>query len=218
MREPEHPIIDEEGESAMPEDDAVQERRVGVYVCHCGLNIAGTVDVEKVAAYAATLPGVVLSRHDRYLCSEPGQNQIKRDIAEHNLTHVVAASCSPRLHEPTFRACVAEAGMNPYLMEMVNLREQCAWVHSHDRGGATTKACDLVRMGVARARLLLPGEETEAPVRKATLVVGGGVAGIQAALDLADSGYPVYLVEKQASIGGIMARLDKTFPTMDCSI
>jgi heterodisulfide reductase subunit A len=192
--------------------------RIGVYVCHCGLNIAGTVDCAAVAEYAEKLSNVVISRHDGYFCSEPGQNRIKGDIKENNLSRVVIASCSPRLHEPTFRQCLKEAGLNPYLLEMANVREHCSWVHSHDRDGATTKACDLVRAAVARARLLASREEAEIPVNPTTLVIGGGVAGIQAALDLADSGHPVVLVEKQPSIGGLMARLDKTFPTMDCSI
>jgi heterodisulfide reductase subunit A len=160
----------------------------------------------------------VLSRHEAYLCSEPGQNLIKKDIAEQGLTRVVIGSCSPRLHEPTFRQCIHAAGLNPYLMEMANLREQCSWVHGRDPEGATVKARDLVRSAVARARVLAEREELEVPVAKATLVIGGGVAGIQASLDLADSGVKVVLVEKQPSIGGIMARLDKTFPTMDCSI
>ena len=192
--------------------------RIGVYVCHCGLNIAGVVDCEAVAEAAKELPDVVLSRHDGYLCSEPGQKLIKKDIEEEGLNRIVVASCSPRLHEPTFRQCISEAGLNPYLLEMANLREQCSWVHGHDRPGATLKANDLVRSAVARARRLKTRTELEVPIRKSTLVIGGGVAGIQAALDLADSGYQVILVEKEPSIGGIMARLDKTFPTMDCSI
>lgn len=192
--------------------------RIGVYVCQCGSNIAGVVDCAAVADYAASLPGVVLCRNQGYTCSEPGQNQIKNDIKEFGINRVVVASCSPRLHETTFRQCVVEAGLNPYLMEMANIREQCSWVHGHDTGGATAKAKDLVRSAVARVRLLSAQSEMEVPVRPATLVIGGGVAGIQAALDLADAGYKVVLVEKQPSIGGIMARLDKTFPTMDCSI
>jgi len=195
-----------------------QQPRIGVYVCHCGLNIAGVVDCPQVAAYAQDLPGVVVARHDGYCCSEPGQNQIKADIAEHGLDRVVVASCSPRLHEATFRQCVQEAGLNPYLLEMANLREQCSWVHAHDPLAATQKAQDLVRGAVARARTLAVREETEVPVQPATLVIGGGVAGIQTALDLADAGFKVVLVEKEPSLGGVMARLDKTFPTMDCSI
>jgi heterodisulfide reductase subunit A len=182
------------------------------------LNIAGVVDCEAVAEYAESLPQVAVSKHNGYLCSEPGQNLIKQDIAEHGLNRVVVASCSPRLHEPTFRQCISEAGLNPYLLEMANLREQCSWVHTHDHDGATRKAKDLVLSAVARARRLEVCDEIEVPVERSTLVIGGGIAGIQAALDLADAGYKVTLVEKQPSIGGIMARLDKTFPTMDCSI
>jgi heterodisulfide reductase subunit A len=195
-----------------------EESRIGIYVCHCGSNIAGVVDCAAVAAYGETLPDVIVSRHDGYLCSEPGQNQIKTDIKEQRLNRIVVASCSPRLHEPTFRKCVSEAGLNPYLLEMANLREQCSWVHSHDPEGATQKSKDLVRSAVARALWLGVRQELLVPIEPATLVVGGGVAGIQAALDLADSGYRVILVEKEPSIGGTMAWLDKTFPTMDCSI
>jgi len=192
--------------------------RIGVYVCHCGSNIGATVDCAAVADYARELPGVVHAINQGYTCSEPGQVQIKNDIREFSLTRVVVASCSPRLHEPTFRKCVSEAGLNPYLMEMANIREQCSWVHGLDPEGATRKARDLVRSAVARAAMLDERTELEVPVRKSTLVIGGGVAGIQSALDLADAGYPVVLVEKQPSIGGIMAQLDKTYPTMDCSI
>jgi heterodisulfide reductase subunit A2 len=192
--------------------------RIGVYVCHCGSNIAGVVDCGAVAAYGETLPGVVVSREEGYLCSEPGQNLIKTDIREQGLDRIVVASCSPRLHEPTFRKCAAEAGLNPYLVEMANLREQCSWVHSNDPNGATQKSKDLLRSAAARARGLEARQETQVAVEPAALVVGGGVAGIQAALDLADSGYQVVLVEKRPSIGGVMAWLDKTYPTMDCSI
>jgi heterodisulfide reductase subunit A len=202
----------------MQKPESPETVRIGVYVCHCGSNIAGAVDCAAVATYARTLHGVVHTRDQGYTCSEPGQAQIKQDIREFGLNRIVVASCSPRLHEPTFRKCVSEAGLNPYLMEMANIREQCSWVHSLDREGATVKARDLVRSAVARARLLDVRTELEVPVRRSTLVIGGGVAGIQAALDLADAGYPVVLVEKQPSIGGIMAQLDKTFPTMDCSI
>ncbi len=195
-----------------------EESRIGIYVCHCGSNIAGVVNCADVADYGQTLPDVIVSRHEGYLCSEPGQNQIKTDIREQRLNRIVVASCSPRLHEPTFRKCLSEAGLNPYLLEMANLREQCSWVHSHDPEGATQKSKDLVRSAAARARRLNVRQETQVPIEAATLVVGGGVAGIQAALDLADSGYRVILVEKEPSIGGIMAWLDKTYPTMDCSI
>ncbi len=192
--------------------------RVGVFVCDCGLNIAGAVDCGAVAEYAAALPDVACVVRNRYTCADPGQNEIKNAIREHRLTRVVVASCTPRQHEPTFRQCVLEAGLNPYLMEMANLREHCSWVHSGDRDGATAKAMDLVGSAVARARLLQPQEEMTVPVSDRVLVIGGGVAGIEAALELADAGHPVTLVEKQPSIGGIMAQLDKTYPTMDCSI
>ena len=194
------------------------ELRIGVYVCHCGLNIANTVDCEAVARFAEKLADVVISKDNPYICSEPGQHLIQNDIREHHLNRIVVASCSPRLHEPTFRRVCEEAGLNPYLMEMANLREQCSWVHSHEPEKATEKATDLVKMAVSRARKLEPQKEQKTPVEGSTLIIGGGVAGMQAALDLADSGYQVYLVEKKPSIGGIMAQLDKTFPTMDCSI
>ncbi|MGB9683875.1 MAG: CoB-CoM heterodisulfide reductase HdrA2 [Candidatus Bathyarchaeales archaeon] len=197
---------------------AKQEIRIGVYVCHCGLNIAGSVDCEEVAKFAASLPNVVLAKDYRYTCSDQGQELIKNDIREHRLNRVVVASCTPRLHEPTFRKVCEEAGLNKYLFEMANIREQCSWVHLHDREAATEKAKDLVKMAVAKAALLTPAEEIEVPIIRKALVIGGGVAGIQAALDLADTGYKVYLVERQPSIGGMMARIDKTFPTMDCSI
>jgi heterodisulfide reductase subunit A len=195
-----------------------EELRIGVYVCHCGKNIAGSVDCADVAEYASTLPYVVLSKHNLYTCSDPGQESIKRDIKEHNLNRVVVASCTPRLHEPTFRRTLEEAGLNKYLFEMANIREHCSWVHLYEPEKATAKAKDLVRMAVARSALVKPQTETVVPVTRKTLVIGGGVAGIQAALDLADTGYKVYLVEKKPSIGGKMAQIDKTFPTMDCSI
>jgi len=195
-----------------------EEIRIGVYVCHCGLNIAGSVDCEEVAKFAAILPHVFLGKDNRYTCSDQGQELIKSDIKEHKLNRVVVASCSPRLHEPTFRKTCEDAGLNKYLFEMANIREQCSWVHLHDRKAATEKAKDLVKMAVAKAALLQPAEEIEVPIIRKALVIGGGVAGIQAALDLADTGYKVYLVEKEPSIGGRMAQIDKTFPTMDCSI
>ncbi len=195
-----------------------EELRIGVFVCECGHNIAGTVDCEAVRAGASTLPDVVIAQRNRYTCSDPGQAQIRQAIAEHNLNRVVVASCTPRLHEPTFRACLAQAGLNPYLLDMANIREQCSWVHIGDPAGATHKALDTVKMAVARSRYLKPQQETLVPVSRAALVIGGGIAGIQASLDLADAGHQVYLVEKQPSIGGKMAQLDKTFPTMDCSI
>lgn len=192
--------------------------RMGVFVCDCGSNIAGTVNTEEVARFAAELPDVVAVVRNRYTCAEPGQNEIKKAIAEHGLDRVVVASCTPKIHEPTFRQCVEDAGLNPYLMEMANIREHCSWVHKDDREAATAKAKDLVRSAVSRARRLEAQDERTFPVTDAALVIGGGVAGIQAALELADGGHQVYLVEKEASIGGNMAAIDKTFPTMDCSI
>ena len=192
--------------------------RIGIYVCHCGLNIGATVNCEEVAQFAATLPNVVISKDNLYTCSDQGQELIKNDIKEHNLNRIVVASCSPRLHEPTFRRACQEAGLNKYLFEMANIREHCSWVHLHEKEKATEKAKDLVRMAVAKATLLQPQIENEVPIARKALIIGGGVAGIQAALDLADTGYKVYLVEKEPSIGGRMAQIDKTFPTMDCSI
>jgi heterodisulfide reductase subunit A len=205
-------------EASNVESKSGKDLRIGVYVCHCGLNIAGSVNCEKVAEYASTLPNVVLSKHNLYTCSDPGQETIKKDIISHKLNRVVVASCTPRLHEPTFRRTCEEAGLNKYLFEMANIREHCSWVHLHEPEQATEKAKDLVHMAVARAALLKPQEEITVPVTMEALVIGGGVAGIQVALDLADTGYKVYLVEKSPSIGGTMAQLDKTFPTMDCSI
>jgi heterodisulfide reductase subunit A-like polyferredoxin len=200
------------------QDDVDKPRRIGVYICHCGLNIAKTVDCRKVAQTAAGMNDVVISKDIGYACSEPGQQQIKDDILEHGLDRVVVASCSPRLHEPTFRHMIQSAGLNPYLLEMANLREQCSWVHMDEPAAATSKAMDLVKMAVSRVRLLQPLKEEILPLTKRTLVIGGGIAGIQAALDLADNGFDVVLVEKRPSVGGTMAQLDKTFPTMDCSI
>jgi len=192
--------------------------RIGVFVCECGLNIAGSVDCHAVSEYAATLPDVVFTCVNRYTCADPGQQEIKKFIVEQKLNRVVVASCTPRMHEPTFRNCVAEVGLNPYLFEMTNIREHCSWVHLYDKEGATNKAKDSVKISVARARHLTAQTELEVPVDRKALVIGGGVAGINAALDMADSGYQVYLVEREPSIGGLMAQIDKTYPTMDCSI
>lgn len=199
-------------------DSSGSKPRIGVYVCHCGLNIAKTVDCAKVAESAAASEDVVVAQNIPYACSEPGQQSIKQDILEQNLDRIVVASCSPRLHEPTFRQMVQSAGLNPYLMEMANLREHCSWVHMNTPEAATAKAIDLTRMAIARVRNLQPLQAERLPLIKRTMVIGGGVAGIQAALDLADNDYDVVLVEKRPSIGGTMAQLDKTFPTMDCSI
>ncbi len=195
-----------------------QEIRIGVFVCDCGLNIAGVVDTKAVMEYAKTLPDVVAVVGNKYTCADPGQNEIKKAIKEYNLNRVVVASCTPKIHEHTFRHCVEEAGLNPYLMEMANIREHCSWVHQYEKEAATEKAMNLVRSSVFRAKLLEPQVEPIFPVTQAALVIGGGVAGIQAALDMADAGHQVYLVEKEPSIGGIMAAIDKTYPTMDCSI
>jgi heterodisulfide reductase subunit A len=199
-------------------NNEVEEPRIGVFVCHCGLNIGSVVDCASVAEFAKGLPNVVHATDSKYTCAEPGQQEIKNAIAEHDLKRVVVASCSPRMHEPTFRAALAEAGLNPYLLEMANLREHCSWVHAGKKKEATDKAKDLVAMAVGRAALLEPQVEAEVQIIQKALVIGGGIAGIQASLDLADAGYHVFLVEKEPSIGGIMAQLDKTYPTMDCSI
>ena len=191
--------------------------RTGVYICHCGSNIAGTVDVKTVAEYAATLPGVVVSRDYKYICSDPGQQLIQQDIAEHKLERVVVASCSPKMHEPTFQNAVAKAGMNPYHFAMVNIREHVSWI-IRDRAQGTEKAKRLIRAAVSRVVLQEELFSRTEPVTPAALVVGGGIAGIQAALTTAEAGYRVYLVERSPSIGGHMAQLDKTFPTIDCSI
>jgi heterodisulfide reductase subunit A len=192
--------------------------RIGVYVCHCGLNIAQTVDCDGVAAAMADLPGVTVAKGIGYACSEPGQREIREDIEIHGLNRIVVGSCSPRLHEPTFRQMLIAAGLNPYLLEMANLREQCSWVHMKSPKAATAKAYDLMKMAVARVSRLQPLVEPKLPMTQRAMVIGGGVSGIQAALDMADNGYDVVMVEKQPSIGGVMAQLDKTFPTMDCSI
>jgi heterodisulfide reductase subunit A len=190
--------------------------RIGVFTCHCGENIGGTVDCGKVAECTRTIPGVVHSVDYKYMCSDPGQSMIKDAIKEHGLTGVVVAACSPRMHEPTFRNAVAEAGLNPFLCEMANLREHCSWVH--EKGEVTTaKAADLVRVMVEKVKRNQPLQPIHVPVTKRALVLGGGIAGIQAALDIANSGHKVVLVEKSPSIGGHMSQLSETFPTLDCS-
>ena len=204
--------------NTVPETTCDSGVRIGVYVCRCGLNIAQTVDCEKVAKNVEGVDGVVVAKHIPYACSEPGQMEIRQDIEEHDLDRIVIGSCSPRLHEPTFRHMMIQAGLNPYLLEMANLREQCSWVHMKEPDAATAKAEDLMKMSISRVRQLFALHEETIPLVKRTLVIGGGVAGIQAALDLAETGYEVVLVEKNPSIGGTMAQLDKTFPTMDCSI
>jgi heterodisulfide reductase subunit A len=190
--------------------------RVGVYICDCGANIAGAVDVKAVVDDAAALPGVVLAREYKYVCSEPGQELIRQDIQEQKLERVVVASCSPRMHEITFQNAVAKAGLNPYYFAMANIREHVSWVIK-DKEQATAKAKRLVRAAVSRVVLQEELFARKEPVTDAALVVGGGIAGIQAALTIAEAGYRVYLVERSPSIGGHMAQLDKTFPTLDCS-
>jgi len=202
----------------MAGDNGNEELRIGVYVCHCGSNIAGVIDPKVVAAYAATLPGVVHATDTLYACADSGQNLIKEDIKEYNLNRVVVAACSVRMHELTFRAAVSEAGLNPFLMEMANIREQCTWAHGHDPEGALEKAKELTAAAVAKAAFLTPLDMMKVPVTKRAMVIGGGVAGISAALDLGDQGIETILVEKRPTIGGVMAQLNKTFPTMDCSI
>lgn len=194
-----------------------EELRIGVFVCDCGSNIAGVVDIDEVQRFAETLPDVVVTVRNKYTCSDPGQQEIQQAIFEHKLNRVVVASCSPASYEPIFRQCIHAAGLNPYLLEMANIREQCSWV-TPDRQTATRKALDIVRVAVARAKWLYPQDEEQIAVTDAALVIGGGVAGMQAALDLADAGHPVYLVEKKPSIGGIMAQLDKVYPDIECSI
>ena len=193
-----------------------EDLRIGVYVCHCGLNIAAGVDVAQVAEYAATLPGVVLARDHKYTCSIPGQTHIAEDIQAHGLNRVVVAACSPLLHEQTFRRAIENAGLNPFYLQMVNIREHAAWVHA-DRAEATEKAKDMVRGAVRRVALHQALQKRRLPVRPDVLVVGGGIAGLHAALTIANAGKRVYLVEREPSIGGNMARYDKTFPTLECS-
>jgi heterodisulfide reductase subunit A len=190
--------------------------RIGVYVCHCGTNIAKTVDVESVAAFAAGLPSVAVARHYRFMCSDPGQDLIQRDIREQSLERVIVAACSPLMHEPTFRKAVEKVGLNRYLFAMCNIREQVSWV-TVDGAAATAKAKALVSAAVRRVALQEPLEMRRVQINKRALVVGGGIAGIEAALQLADSGLEVVLVEREPSIGGHMASFDKTFPTLDCA-
>ena len=200
----------------MPQLPSEAEVRVGVYVCHCGTNIAGVVDVAGVAAWAATLPGVVLARDYKYMCSDPGQKLIVDDIREHRLNRIVVAACSPHLHEKTFRGATEEGGLNAYQFQMVNVREHDSWVHL-DKPAATAKARDLIRAAVQRVKRHVPLQRRQVPIHPDVLVVGGGIAGIHAALTLANAGKHVYLVEREATIGGHMAQFDKTFPTLDCA-
>ncbi len=190
--------------------------RVGVYVCHCGKNIAGMVDVEKVTQFATSLPNVVVARHYSYMCSDPGQALIADDIFKEGINRVIVASCTPNMHEGTFRKACSDAGLNPFLFQMTNIREHCSWV-TDDPEAATEKAEALVSAAVRRVGWQVPLDMRQVEVKQAALVVGAGIAGIEAALRLADSGKHVYLVEREPSIGGHMSRLYKTFPTLDCA-
>jgi len=202
----------------MSDNTNPEDIRVGVYICHCGSNIAGVIPPAEVAEWASQLPGVVRATDTLYACADSGQTLIKEDIKKYNLNRVVVSACSVRMHETTFRGAVSEAGLNPFLMEMANIREQCTWAHGHDKEGALQKAKDLTAAAVSKARFLAPLEMIKVPVTKRAMVIGGGVAGISTALDLADQGIETILVEKEPTIGGVMAQLNKTFPTMDCSI
>jgi len=190
--------------------------KIGVYVCNCGSNIAATVNVAEVVKFARRLPNVTIAREHKYTCSEPGQNMIKDDIRNEGINRVVVAACSPRMHEITFQNALAEAGLNPYYFQQANIREHVSWVVEDSRQ-ATDKAKRLISSAVWRVALQQELFARKEPVTPATLIVGGGIAGIQAALTIAEAGYKVYLVEREPSIGGHMAELDKTFPTLDCS-
>jgi heterodisulfide reductase subunit A len=194
----------------------MEQLKIGVYVCDCGVNIAATVNVPEVVKFASGLPGVAVAREHKYTCSDPGQKMIKEDVRTLGLNRVVVASCSPRMHEPTFQNAVASEGLNPYYFAMANIREHVSWVVS-DTEEATEKAKRLVSAAVLRVALQDPLFSRKEPVTPAAMVVRGGIAGIQAALTIAEAGYKVYLVEREPSIGGAMAQLDKTFPTLDCS-
>jgi heterodisulfide reductase subunit A len=190
--------------------------RTGVYICHCGTNIAATVDVLAVAEFARSLDDVVLSRDYTYMCSNPGQDLIKQDIQEQDLNRVVVAACTPLMHEPTFRRACKEGALNPFFFQMANIREHCAWVVTN-KTQATAKAKALVAAAICRVHYHHPLEMRIVEMTPAVLVVGGGIAGIEASLRLADAGKQVYLVEREPSIGGHMAQLYKTFPTLDCA-
>jgi len=193
------------------------ERRIGVFLCQCGSNIAGVVDIPRLMDAVKRIDGVVHVEDYKYVCSKPGQQIIQDRVNEKRLDRIVIGSCSPRMHEVTFRQTMRDSGLNPFLLEIANLREQCSWIHANDPKAATEKATDLIRMAVARAKLLEALDEPIVEVKKATLIIGAGIAGISAALDLANAGFKVHLVEKEPSIGGKMSRWDKTFPTLDCS-
>jgi heterodisulfide reductase subunit A len=200
-------------ENTKPTDD---EARVGVYICHCGVNIAATVNVAEVRTFIQERPNVVIARDYKFMCSDPGQDLIKNDIKTLGVNRVVVAACSPLMHELTFRMAAETAGLNRYLVQIANIREHCSWVHD-DKEAATKKAYALVNAAVARVALHKPLQITRQPLNKNTLIVGGGIAGIQAALEIANAGHHVYLVEREPSIGGKMGTFDKTFPTLDCA-
>jgi len=201
----------------MSENKPKEDVKIGVYVCSCGVNIAGVVDVDKLVEFSMTLPNVTIARNYKFYCSDNGQHMIQDDIKSGLVNRVVVAACSPRMHEPTFRNAVAEVGMNPFLFAQANIREHATWVNMKDTEGATRVAKDHIRMKVAKAARLLPLDNQKVKVTPKCLIIGGGVSGINASLDLANQGFEVYLVEKDATIGGHMAQLDKTFPTLDCS-
>lgn len=192
------------------------DTKVGVYICHCGINISHTVDVAACREFAETRPGVAMARDNKFMCSTTGQELLQKDIRDNGVNRVVVACCSPLMHELTFRGACKGAGLNPFLLQIANIREQCAWVHD-DRHLATEKAKAIINGAIARVRLHCELEPLRAKINPATLIVGAGIAGMQAALEVAESGHPVYLVEREASIGGHMARFDKTFPTLDCA-
>jgi heterodisulfide reductase subunit A2 len=202
-------------ESAKPTNGNGQIK-VGVYICHCGVNISATVNVTEVRDFIAKQPNVVIARDYKFMCSDPGQDLIKQDIKNLGVNRVVVASCSPLMHELTFRMAAESAGLNRYLVQIANIREHCSWVHD-DKEQATKKAIALVNAAVRRVALQEPLQITRMPVNKATMIVGGGIAGIQAALEIANAGHHVYLVEKEPTIGGRMGQFDKTFPTLDCA-
>ncbi|MCS7366743.1 MAG: FAD-dependent oxidoreductase, partial [archaeon YNP-WB-062] len=194
------------------------DARIGVYVCHCGGNISNVVRINEVLKAISGVDGVVLVKDNEHVCSESGQREIREDIKRYNLNRVIIAACSPKFHGPTFMKLLEDSGLNPYLFEMVNIREQDSWVHSNDPDGATRRAIDQIMAAIGKVKLNEPLKAREVKVGNRVMVIGAGIAGIQAALDLADSGCKVYLVEKEPTIGGRMAQLSYTFPTDDCSL
>jgi heterodisulfide reductase subunit A len=192
------------------------KKQIGVYICHCGTNIAATVDCNELVRFSSTLPGVKVARDYRYLCSDPGQDLIKKDIRELSIDRVVVAACSPRMHEMTFRNTISSEGLNPYFLNIANIREQCSWVHK-EKERATEKAKHIVQAAVSRVSLHEALEARRVRIKPSALVIGAGIAGIQAALTMASEGMKIFLIERAPYIGGHMAQLDKTFPTLDCA-